>query len=242
MSPQYEDQFRNWVFPLGPEDFINRTVLDAGCGMGRNSYWAIKWGAKSVVAFDYGKDSVESAKKNLAEFPNARVDFESIYNIKYENEFDIAMSIGVIHHLEDPKLAISNLMKSLRPNGTLVVWVYGKEGYGKWITIFIDPLRKHLTSRLPIQFVHLLSYFISISFWIFIKIFQGPGKHFKQLSTFPFWHVHSIVFDHLLPEVANYWDKSEVLALCDETICKKIKVIKPPHNWGWTLIAVKNDN
>ena len=50
--PQYETQFNNWIYPLSKEDFKNKAIFDAGCGMGRNSYFALRYGAKSVVGID----------------------------------------------------------------------------------------------------------------------------------------------------------------------------------------------
>ena len=42
--PDYEQQFLNWISPLDSEDFIGKDILDAGCGMGRNSYYALQYG------------------------------------------------------------------------------------------------------------------------------------------------------------------------------------------------------
>lgn len=239
IEPQYEDQFRIWVSPLGEKDFKGKAVLDAGCGMGRNSYWALKWGARSVTAFDYGADSVRAAETNLAPYPEARVIHRSIYDIDFSSEFDIAMSIGVIHHLEDPKKALANMVRALRPDGQLVVWVYSYEGWGKWVVRFLNPLRKGLTAWLPISFTHALSYLITAPLWVFLKIFRGPGGLFRQFSTFPFWHLQSIVFDHLLPEIANYWTKEEVAGLVRDLPLHDVRVIRPSHDWGWTLVARK---
>ena len=55
IEPNHEIQFKRWVYPLSEKDFFGKDVLDAGCGMGRNSYWPLKWGAKSVTAFDFDK-------------------------------------------------------------------------------------------------------------------------------------------------------------------------------------------
>jgi 2-polyprenyl-3-methyl-5-hydroxy-6-metoxy-1,4-benzoquinol methylase len=104
--PEYEMQFLRWVYPLTKEDFKGKEVLDAGCGIGRNSYWPLVYGAKRVVAFDYDERTVEVARKNLSQFKNAEVLMKSIYEIDFENEFDIVFSIGVIHHLENSDLAI----------------------------------------------------------------------------------------------------------------------------------------
>src|SRR3989338_10853098 len=99
MTSDYEPQFRNWTHPMTPEDWKGLRVLDAGCGMGRNSYWPMRWGAASVTAFDYDERSVARAQETLKEFPNARVLFSSIYDIKWKNEFDVAFAIGVIYNL-----------------------------------------------------------------------------------------------------------------------------------------------
>ena len=238
VSESYEGQFRNWTNPLTPEDWKGKRVLDAGCGMGRNSYWPMKWGASAVTAFDFDERSVARAQQTLKEFPAANVLFKSIYNIDWKNEFDIALSIGVIHHLTDPKLALKNIVGALRSGGKLHVWVYGYEG-NEWIVKFVDPVRIHFTSKLPPALVHFIAYFCSVPLYVFVKLFRGPSGYLKQLSTFDLWHVHSIVFDQLIPDVANYWRREEVEALADGLPLADIGVEAPPNNSGWILRATK---
>ncbi len=238
IEPNYELQFKRLIYPLGPDDFKEKKVLDAGCGMGRNSYWALKWGAKEATAFDYDECSVNAAKNNLKEFPNAKVLFKSIYEIDWRDYFDLVFSMGVIHHLEEPKKAVANLIKSLKEGGRFVLWVYGYEG-NEWIVKFISPLRKKITSKLPIRLIYYLSYFFSIPLWLFVKIFKGPTAYLKQLSAFKFWHVHSIVFDQLIPEVANYWKKEEVEDLVSGFGLSDIKILRPENSNGWTVIGIK---
>ncbi len=240
LDPQHELQFKNWVAPLTPHDFNGKTVLDAGCGMGRNSYWALKWGAQKIIAFDHDERTVAAARKNLEEFQNAEVLFKSIYDIDWHEKFDIAFSIGVIHHLEDSDRALKNIVSALKPGGTLLIWVYSYEG-NEWIPRFVDPIRKHITSRLPVSLVHWLTYGCSIPLWLMVKLFRGPTPYLRQLSTFKFWHVHSIVFDQLIPTVANYWKKEEVRALLELLPVGNIQINRPPSNSnGWTDIAVKS--
>src|SRR3989344_29512 len=171
MTPEYEGQFRNWTHPLTPLDWKGRRVLDAGCGMGRNSYWPLKWGASSAVAFDYDERSVERARQTLKDFPNAEVMYKSIYEIDWQGEFDIAFSIGVIHHLAEPGKALANLVAALKPGGSLLVWVYSYEG-NEWIVRYVNPVRKNVTSKLPLWLVHILSYFCSVPLFILVKILR----------------------------------------------------------------------
>ncbi len=239
MDPKYEDQFKNWTGPLLESDFKNKDILDAGCGMGRNSYWALKYGANSLTAFDLDKRSVDKAKETLSEFKNSDVSLKSIYEIDWENKFDLAFSIGVIHHLKDPILALKNIVKSLKQNGRILIWVYGYEG-NEWIVKFVNPIRKNITSKLPLGLVHFLSYFCSTPLYLFVKIFKGPSLYLKQLSTFDFWHIHSIVFDQLIPEVANYWRKDEVKALLNGLDVHNVEVLAPKNQSGWILTAIKS--
>lgn len=238
LNPQYELQFKNWVSPLTPADFKDKTVLDAGCGMGRNSYWALKWGAGRLVAFDYDERTVAVARHNLKEFPTTEVLFKSIYDIDWNNEFDIAFSIGVIHHLENPQAALANMVRALKPGGTLLIWVYSYEG-NAWVPRFIDPIRKALTSKLPVRMVYWLSYGASVPLWLMLKLFGGSTPYLKELSKFKFWHIHGIVFDQLIPIIAHYWKKSEVADMINQLPVRDIRIHQPPNKSGWTVLAIK---
>lgn len=239
VTENYEKQFLNWTHPMQPNDWVNKKVLDAGCGMGRNSLWPMKWGAAHVTAFDHDERSVEKARLTLSDYEDdTTVLFKSIYELDWKDEFDIAFSIGVIHHLKDPQHALLNMVNALKPGGKLLVWVYGYEG-NEWIVRYVNPVRIHITSKLPLWLVHLLSYFCSVPLYAFVKICNGPSKYFKQLATFDFWHVHSIVFDQLIPDVANYWKKEEVMSLVAGLPLDSVSVTPPPNNSGWILTAVK---
>ncbi|MEK7482200.1 MAG: class I SAM-dependent methyltransferase, partial [Patescibacteria group bacterium] len=153
LSPDYEIQFQKWLGLFGLEIFQNKKVLDAGCGMGRNSFWALKYGAEELMAFDFDQRTVEAAKKNLAPFPNAQVEFASIYDINWQDEFDVVFCIGVIHHLAQPRKAIEKLIDSAKSGGMVLIWVYGYEG-NEWIVRFVSPWRKYITSKLPLSLLH----------------------------------------------------------------------------------------
>lgn len=238
LDENYKLQFERWVFPFTKNDFQGKKVLDAGCGMGRNSFYALGWGVSSIIAFDYDMRSVEAAKRNLADFKNAEVFYKSIYDINWNSEFDIAISIGVIHHLKDPKLALQNLVGSLKSGGKLLIWVYSREG-NEIVVKFINPIRKLITSKAPVKTAYFLSYFFSVPLYIFLKIFRPKNRYLNQLKNFKFWHMHSIVFDQLIPEIANYWTKKQVEELMEGLCFKEFNVSRPPNGQGWTGIGIK---
>ncbi len=238
MTKDYECQFRNWTHSLTVTDWEGKKVLDVGCGMGRNSYWLMHYGAASVTAFDHDERSVACAKEVLSDFENAEVMYKSVYDIDWKNQYDIVFSIGVIHHLKNPKHALARMVDALKPKGQILIWVYSFEG-NEWIVRFVDPVRIHLTSKLPLPLVHFLSYFCSVPLYIFIKLFKGHGVYLKQLSSFDFWHIHSIVFDQLIPEVAHYWNKDEVMSLVEGLPLNDVSVEHTPEGTGWILHGTK---
>lgn len=236
ITPEYETQFLKWVFPLTNSDFKNKVVLDAGCGVGRNSYWPLSYGAKRIIAFDYDPRTVDVAKNNLSKFNNANISFKSIYDLDIKNEVDIAFSIGVIHHLENPNLAIEKLVDSVKKNGIVLIWVYGYEG-NEIIVRYINPLRK-ITSKTPLKITNLIAYLFSIPLYTYVKFFPQKSPYLKQLSDFKFWHTHSIVFDQLIPKIANYWKKEEALSLFKNKNLKDLQIFRVNNN-SWTVIGRK---
>ena len=236
LLPQYEEQFRRWTAPLPPEFWQGKRVLDAGCGMGRNAYWCLTYGAREVVAFDYDQRSVDVADILLMKFPNASVSLRSIYDIPYEAEFDCVLSIGVVHHLEDPARAMARLAAALRPGGTLIVWLYAQEG-NEGLLRWLRPAR-WLTSRLPMGLVHALTYAISIPFVGYLRLAPQRSPYRQRLARYSFRHVHSIVFDQLFPRVSRYYRREELEALCRPLGLSSVQLLHT-EGYSWTILGVK---
>lgn len=234
--PIHEDQFLAWIQPIAPAFFSGKTFLDAGCGMGRNSYWPLKYGATSGVAFDFDPRTVATARKNLAPFSTCRVEQFSIYDIPYENQFDIVFCVGVLHHLAQPAQAVAQLVKALKPGGTLILWVYGKEG-NALVLFFVNAFRwitRGWSARALIWFSRALTFLMQ-------PFLYAPWKspYLRFLRGLSFRHREAIVFDQLLPSIAHYWTREEALALVAGF---PVHVTNVTHTRGmsWTLVAIKD--
>src|SRR4029078_4867325 len=154
--PAHREQFMRWTAALPRENWGGAFFLDAGCGIGRNTYWAMIEGAAGGVAFDIAERSLEAARPNLKSYVSVDVRNQSIYKIPEENCFDIVFSIGVIHHLSKPETALRQMVRAAKPGGHVLIWVYGRENMS-WLTRYFDPLRRSLLSRLPFPLVFYLS-------------------------------------------------------------------------------------
>lgn len=123
MNPQDEFRFATAVAPLQKEDFWKKRILDAGCGNGYNSFWAVRWGAREVVAFDEDAAMAEKANVLLSQFGNTRAGTGSLYANSYSNEFDMVLMIDTLSRIDQPARAVQSLAPSLKKGGLFLVRV-----------------------------------------------------------------------------------------------------------------------
>ena len=237
LRPEYEEQFRRWTAHLKPEDWCGLTFLDVGCGMGRNSYWPMTYGAAGGLAIDVNDRSLAAARRTLAPFPNMRIEKRSAYEIGRKDEFDLVFSIGVIHHLQYPQQALASMVKATRPGGRVLIWVYGFEN-NRWTVFLLDPLRKALFSRLPIGIVHHLALYPTIILWLLLRLGFGSIAYFRLLRRFSFRHLRSIVFDQILPKTAHYWPRATVERMMREQGLLDVRLIWV-NEMSWSAVGTK---
>lgn len=209
--PAHEEQFLRWTGQ--DKSFWHGTwFLDAGCGIGRNAYWPMQYGARGGAAIDVDDRTLRAATANLVAHPSVEVRKQSIYDISEVAAFDIAFSIGVVHHLSDPDAAVARMVRAVKPGGTVLVWLYGRENNG-WIVRFFNPLRRGLFSRMPLRVVHALSLPLTAILWSMLRLGLPSGPYYRLLRGFSFAHLQAIVFDHMVPTIARYYRREEAEAL-----------------------------
>ncbi len=238
LTPEQETQFRQWTCHLDPETgWRGKTFLDAGCGAGRNSYWPMTYGAAGGLAIDVDERSLAVARRNLAAFRSMEVRFLSIFDLDVEDGFDIAFSIGVIHHLDDPELAVRKMARAVKPGGKVLIWVYGYENLELYVNV-LAPLRKLLLGWLPIGLVRVLAYFPAVLLWAVVRTGLFKIEYLRMLRRFPFHHLHHIVFDQMLPRTAHYWRRAEVEALMHQAGLEGIDLTWV-NQLSWSAIGTK---
>jgi len=235
--PEHEEQFRRWTVPLEPQDWQGKDFLDVGCGMGRNSYWPLRYGAAGGVAVDIDERSLNSARRNLKRFPTIQVMRMSAYDLPFEDRFDLAFSIGVIHHLERPERALERMVRAVKPGGRVLIWVYGRENNG-WLVSVLDPSRRVLFSRLPIGVAHHLSLYPAALLWLLLRLGVRPIEYFRLAAKFDFAHLRSIVFDQMLPRVAHYWPRETVARMMAEAGLEDVSLTWV-NQMSWSAIGTR---
>ena len=209
MATYQEEWLAGWLDPTGRDDFVDRIVFEGGCGKGRHSVVVSDWGARQLIAVDLG-DAVEVAFAHTRERPNVHIVQGDLLHAPVKPVFDIAFSVGVIHHLPDPRAGFAAVAALVKPGGRIAVWVYGLES-NEWIVRYINPLREHVTARMPARLLYWLTLPPSAALLGACRLgLRRRSPYFDALARIPLREVHSIVFDQLVTPIAHYLPEAEV--------------------------------
>lgn len=172
----HERIFR-WYFE-GPEalEWKGLRVLDAGCGMGRWLHFARRAGA-DIVGMDvspaidvvYRREDVDLVQADLRSPPFA------------EGEFDLVYSLGVLHHLEDPRAGVRALAPLVRRGGELRLYVYrtlGDEAIWKRALVALVSGLRRVTTRMPAWVLHGFCWFVAV---LATVLFIVPRRLLRRL-------------------------------------------------------------
>jgi len=103
----------------------NKRILDLACGTGVYTH-SLYQKSKNTIGVDISPWAIKKAKENFKHIPFYVMDAEKT---KFEdNYFDIIVSTGLIQYINDPKLAVKEIYRILKPGGMIIVeapWKYG---------------------------------------------------------------------------------------------------------------------
>lgn len=128
----FEGRLRNNGF--GPKLIAGKSCLDAGCGGGRFTLAMYKMGARRVVGVDLSPDAVADGARRRDGLGISSDDVEFVSNSllelpqEWSDCYDFVCSNGVLHHTTDPKHALSEVYRVVKPGGDAYIYVYGSGG------------------------------------------------------------------------------------------------------------------
>jgi SAM-dependent methyltransferase len=212
----------------------------------------VGWCSRADAARDDLGESAFVAFENTRQHPNAHVVLGDLTRPPVQPVFDLAFSVGVLHHLPEPEAGARSIASVVRDGGRMVVWVYGQEN-NEWITRFVDPVRKAITSRIPYRALRTLSSVPAAAIWAAIKLFYQPGpdgkgpkglpygEYFSSLHAFPYRELELIVFDQLVTPVAYYLSREQVEAWFRGPRFEDV-ALRWHNQMSWTATATVRSN
>ena len=105
-------------------DLLNKRVLEIGCGRGGFSCWLVSQSQKpnEVIAMDFAVTAIEKGRAFATQNGLSNIIWEvgDIQNIPQpDDSFDTVISCETVEHVPDPRKAISELARVLKPGGRL---------------------------------------------------------------------------------------------------------------------------
>ena len=114
--------------------FRGRTVLDAGCGIGRWTLGLLRLGCR-VLAVDASAHALQAVASGMRELaPDAvaegrletrQVDLLDLPSDLRARRFDLVFSFGVLHHTGDTRRALGQVAPLAADDGLLFLYLYG---------------------------------------------------------------------------------------------------------------------
>ena len=199
------------VFPFDLNLIKNKNIIDIGIGSGRISNNLLKYDPLRLVAVE-PSEAIKIAKTNIN---SDKVEYLNIkgQDINFENEFDYAFALCVLHHIPEYREVLKKIHKCLKSEGKFIAWVYSKEGMELYI-FMLKNLRR-ITSIMPDFILRLLSKFLAIltyPYGFLCKFFPLPLKKYfvTMFNKFSFKHKSYVIFDQFNPSFYKYFSKTEL--------------------------------
>lgn len=99
-------------------------VLECACGTGLLTV-PMAQKCKKLIATDLSSGMLRQATQKVANYPNTKVGKANILQLPFkENAFDVVVAANVIHLLDEPEKALSELKRVCKPKGKIILPVY----------------------------------------------------------------------------------------------------------------------
>jgi ubiquinone/menaquinone biosynthesis C-methylase UbiE len=143
-------------FAIFPWDTLpsNPVGFDAGCGSGR---WAALVAPRvtRLYCIDASADALAIAQKRLAHLTNVEFHASPLEAMPLaNNSMDFGYSLGVLHHLPDPRAGLAACVRKLKRGAPMLVYIYyaldNRPAWFRWAWRASDVLR-HALSKAPFR-------------------------------------------------------------------------------------------
>jgi len=150
--------------------FVNikgkQNFLEVGCGNGAVSKHIAKKYRVKVTGTDVDPGMIQLAQENIDNVPNIRFLEADTTSLPFQdNDFDIVLSFGVMHHIPNWLGALDEINRVLKPKG---YFIFFDLFYSNWAT----KIGKFFKNKYGITTMHDLSLFIEKN--NFSTIYSSP--------------------------------------------------------------------
>ena len=159
---------------LAATNWVDKLVLDVGCGTGTTTHLISQAGAKHVFGIDFSEEAVSIA---IQTYHSDNLSFQATSLHEWIQPVDVVVSCGTLEHMDDPGGALRKMGTLVSPGGTILItcpYFLNIRGF-IWMTL-------QTLLEVPMSLTDL--YFISpfdIENWL-----AGTSLHLAGVQTFDY--------------------------------------------------------
>jgi len=152
--------------------------LEVGCGNGAVSKYMAKKFLLNVTGTDVDPEQIQLAQENIDDIPTIRFLEADATNLPFpDNDFDIVLSFGVMHHISNWLDALKEIRRILKPQGYF---------------IFFDLLYAKLTTKIGKIFKHNYGIITLLDLSSFIEKNSFSTIHSRLSKSLIFNHYEAV--------------------------------------------------
>ncbi len=121
--------------------FSPERILDAGSGFGQYSFRLVKtFPEAQITGLDVKEQIVESGNRFARRSGVKNITFETgdLLEMEYNTEFDLALSVDVLEHIEEDRKVIGNIGRALKQGGLFMFTTPYFDETGREGAVFVD--------------------------------------------------------------------------------------------------------
>lgn len=250
---ELEEQFQKYIKPL-PEELLEKDGLiagDFGAGSGRWSFFLRKYCSKLYVV-EPAKQAFEVCKLRFNGESNVTILNQTVEDNDVPNSFlDLAISLGVLHHLPETLEGVKKVASKVKPDGWFLGYLYYSlenknalykaawrlsDQFRKGISILPTFLKVWIADLIAILIYFPLARLCRILEWSRISTSSIPLHHYSRFSLEV---MRNDALDRFGTSLEHRFTKLEIVSMLEEAGFAKETIRFSDDEPFWTFAARK---
>jgi len=226
-------------------------AADFGAGSGRWTSRLLPY-FSTIYALEPSEGANKVLKNKFANEPRIKILQETVgANSIPDNSLDLAMSLGVLHHIPDTGLAIRSVASKIKSEGVFLCYLYykleNKPLFYRGLFWASNSLR-WVISRLPYAMRRLFAQIIAGTIYLpLARTSKLLARRGKDVSNFPLHHYADMPFvmlqndalDRFGTRLEQRFSKNEIVAMLSEGGFDLTTLKFAEHEPFWTFSVIK---
>ncbi len=227
---EVREQFAAYVRPL-PTQFLTEgdlAIADFGAGSGRWAHFLLEH-ASQLWLVEPGKESFEILQQRFGKNEKVHLLNETVSENRVPNDsLDLAVSLGVLHHMPDTGLGIQDIFTKIKPGGYFLCYLYYALENKPFIYRFIWSVTNRFRigiSKLPYRQRRIVCEIIAaLVYWPLARLSKFvekiglssgniPLHHYKDMN---FYVMRNDAYDRFGTSLEQRFTKKEISEMVDK--------------------------